>query len=157
MGEGLTINQIAFEIRAVLPIIGAMADAPKTAARPLSPHLQVYRPQLTSMTSILHRVTGAALAVGTLMVVWMLLAAATGMGAWITFQNFAASPLGLLMLFGWTVALYYHLCNGIRHLLWDMGYLFAIKDAYRAGYIVLALTFVLTVLTWWIACPWSGG
>jgi succinate dehydrogenase / fumarate reductase cytochrome b subunit len=116
--------------------------------RPLSPHLQVYRPQLTSVMSILHRATGAALAVGMAMVLWMLLAAISGEEAWNTFTNFCASPLGQFMLVGWSVSLFYHLCNGIRHLIWDTGYLFKIENAYRAGYVVLLVTLILSVLFW---------
>lgn len=117
--------------------------------RPLSPHLQIYKPQLTSVMSILHRITGSALAVGTLLVVWGLAAGAAGEHAWETFRGFCHSPLGLLMLFGWSVALYYHLCNGIRHLVWDSVRLLDIPGAYRAGYAVLAATALLTLLTWW--------
>lgn len=133
-----------------------MSDVRKAAERPLSPHLQVYRPQLTSITSILHRMTGFALAVGTVMVVWMLLAAATGPQAWAVFQDFAGSLAGQLLLFGWTIAFYYHLANGVRHLLWDMGYLFELGNAYRAGYAVLVFTALMTIITWWLACPWGG-
>lgn len=119
--------------------------------RPLSPHLQVYRPQLTSVMSILHRMTGAALSVGVLMLLWWLLAAMAGENAYNTAKKFAASPLGLFMLFGWTVAMYYHLFNGIRHLFWDMGYLFKLKNAYRAGFLVLFLTAIMTAATWYCA------
>ncbi len=121
------------------------------ADRPLSPHLQVYKPQLTSVMSILHRITGVALGLGTLMVVWWLVAAAMGEGAYNIAKNFTATPLGLFMIFGWSVALYYHLFNGIRHLFWDMGYLFKIKNAYRAGYVVLLLTAAATASTWYCA------
>jgi succinate dehydrogenase / fumarate reductase cytochrome b subunit len=121
------------------------------ANRPLSPHLQVYKPQLTSMMSILHRITGASLCVGTLMLAWWLVAAMLGEGAYNTAMNFAKSPLGLFMLFGWSFCLYYHLFNGIRHLIWDTGYLFKIRNAYLAGYMVLALTFVCTAATWYCA------
>lgn len=116
--------------------------------RPLSPHLQVYKPQMTSSLSILHRACGYALAVGTLMVVWWLVAAATGPGAYYVAMYFAETPLGTLMLFGWTFALFYHLCNGIRHLFWDMGFLFKIKNAYGAGYLVLFSATVLTLVVW---------
>lgn len=119
------------------------------AQRPLSPHLQVYRPQLTSVMSITHRFFGAALAVGVLMIIWMLVAAAAGPGPWGVFTGFCASVLGRLMLFGWSVALFYHLGNGIRHLFWDMGYLFKIQNAYRAGYAVLAFTVLMTGWLWW--------
>ena len=116
--------------------------------RPLSPHLQIYRWQLTMTMSILHRVTGAALAVGSILVIWGLLAAATGEAQWTQFADFCHSILGRLMLFGWSVALYYHLCNGIRHLIWDTVHMLSIKNAYRAGYCVLAATVLLTIVTW---------
>jgi succinate dehydrogenase / fumarate reductase cytochrome b subunit len=119
--------------------------------RPLSPHLQVYKPQLTSITSILHRVTGAALAVGTLMLAWWLIAAAMGEDAYNVVRAFTASPLGTFMLFGWSAALYYHLFNGIRHLIWDSVHLFKLKDAYAAGYLVLLLTVIFTGATWYCA------
>ena len=80
--------------------------------RPLSPHLQVYRWQLTSVLSILHRVTGVALTVGTILLVWWLVAAANGPDSFEAAQGFLGSPIGLLLLFGWSVALFYHLCNG---------------------------------------------
>src|SRR5262245_20034919 len=108
--------------------------------RPLSPHLQVYKWQLTMVTSILHRITGAALCFGTLMVAWWLVAAMLGEEAYYTAMAFAKHPIGIFMMFGWSVALYYHLFNGIRHLLWDTVHLFKIQNAYRAGYIVLLLT-----------------
>lgn len=116
--------------------------------RPLSPHLQIYRPQMTSVLSILHRATGVALAIGTMMIVWWLMAAATGEAAYNTFMAFADSTLGRLMLFGWTVALTYHLFNGIRHLIWDTGRMFEIKNAFAAGRIVLLLTVLATAAIW---------
>lgn len=125
---------------------------PEKIDRPLSPHLQIYRPQLTSVMSIFHRFTGFGLAVGTLMVIWLLLAASFGRDEFATFSTFAGSGLGKFLIFGWSVALYYHMCNGVRHLLWDTGRLFKIETAYKAGYVVLAATAALTVLTWWFAC-----
>ncbi len=124
--------------------------------RPLSPHLQVYKPQLTSGMSIFHRVTGAALAVGTLLVVYLLVAAGTGQNAYNTAMALITCPLGIAAMFGWTWALFYHMCNGIRHLFWDMGYLFKLENAYKAGYLVLAASFVLTALTWYSAYNMNG-
>jgi len=103
--------------------------------RPLSPHLQVYKPQLTSVTSILHRASGWGLSVGLVMFTWWLAAAAIGPEAYQAFRDFCSSPLGLILLFGWTVAFYYHLANGIRHLIWDTGLLFELKNAYAACHI----------------------
>ena len=116
--------------------------------RPLSPHLQVYRPQITSTLSILHRITGIALAVGTLLLTWWLVAAAAGPEAFATAQGFIGSILGRLLLFGWSVALFYHLCNGIRHLVWDAGYGFEIETTTRSGWTVVAATAVLTLVAW---------
>jgi succinate dehydrogenase / fumarate reductase cytochrome b subunit len=124
-----------------------------SSKRPLSPHLQIYRPQMTSVLSIFHRMAGIALAAGSLLVMWGLLAAASGPKAYEVFQEFTRSPLGLFMLFGWSAAFFYHLCNGIRHLIWDTGRLFVLKDAFLAGKIVLAASVVLTVAAW--ICAWS--
>lgn len=119
--------------------------------RPLSPHLQVYRPQITSAMSIFHRITGVALSVGTLALVWWIAAAAIGDAAFATAQAVLGSILGRLALFGWTLALFYHLCNGVRHLFWDMGRGFAIETATRSGYAVLAAAVFLTAATWIVA------
>jgi succinate dehydrogenase / fumarate reductase cytochrome b subunit len=128
-----------------------------TANRPLSPHLQVYKPQLTSVMSISHRATGVALAVGTLLLVWWIVAAAIGPDAFAQAQGFIGSWLGLLLLFGWSVSLFYHLGNGIRHLFWDAGYGFDIGNAYRSGWIVVAATVVLTALAWIVGLVVFGG
>ena len=119
-----------------------------TQNRPLSPHLQVYRPQLTSMLSITHRLTGVALAAGTFLLVWWLVAAATGPEAYATAQVAISSVIGRLLLFGWTLALFYHLCNGIRHLFWDAGYGYELKSAYASGWAVMAGSVALTLLAW---------
>jgi len=116
--------------------------------RPLSPHLQVYKWQLTSVLSILHRATGLALAFGTIFLVWWLLAAATGPDAFNTAQAFWYSWFGRLLLFGWTWSLFYHLSNGIRHLFWDAGYGFELKTTYASGWTVVTASFVLTVIAW---------
>jgi succinate dehydrogenase / fumarate reductase cytochrome b subunit len=118
------------------------------ARRPLSPHLQVYRPQLTSALSIFHRITGCALAVGTLLLVWWLVAAAAGPEAYAAASGFIGSWLGLLLLLGWSAALFYHLANGIRHLVWDAGYGFELPTVYASGWAVVVATGVLTLLAW---------
>ena len=130
-----------------------MSESAKKKQRPLSPHLQVYRLPVTAVMSILHRVTGVALTVGLVGVVWMLVAAATSEDAYNLFLGYAGSIIGKLFLFGWSVALFYHACNGIRYLFWDVGYLFELKNAFRAGYVVLFMTAVLTALLWWSVCP----
>ena len=124
--------------------------------RPLSPHLQIYRPQITSVLSILHRATGIALSVGTLMLTWWLVAAASGPAAFASAQGFIASWFGLLLLFGWTFALFFHLCNGIRHLFWDAGQGLEIKQVYASGWAVVAASGGLTVLAWIIGLAGRG-
>jgi succinate dehydrogenase / fumarate reductase, cytochrome b subunit len=119
-----------------------------TSSRPLSPHLQIYKPQLTSVLSISHRVTGVALSVGTLLLVAWIAATAKGPDAFAVVSGFMRNPIGLLLLFGWSVSLFYHLANGIRHLFWDAGYGFEIGNAYRSGWVVVGATVVLTVLAW---------
>ena len=119
-----------------------------TKERPLSPHLQVYRPQLTSVMSILHRATGVALAAGLLLLVCWLLAIASGSAAYDAVQAFNAHWVGRILLFGWSFALFYHLCNGIRHLAWDVGRGYELEDAYRSGWLVAAASLILTVLAW---------
>ena len=119
-----------------------------SANRPLSPHLQVYRFQWTMALSISHRITGVGLALGTLLLVYWLAAAAAGPEAFATAQAVIGSFLGRLLLFGWTFALFYHLCNGIRHLVWDAGYGFELDTSYRSGLVVIAASVVLTLLSW---------
>ncbi|MEQ9332118.1 succinate dehydrogenase, cytochrome b556 subunit [Thalassobaculum sp.] len=119
--------------------------------RPLSPHLQVYKPQLTSVLSISHRITGVALAVGTLLLAWWLIAAAAGPDAFAVVQGFLGSWLGYLILFGFSYALMYHLCNGIRHLFWDAGYGFELGTVYKSGWATVIASAALTVIAWAIA------
>ena len=118
--------------------------------RPLSPFMfpTWYRFQITSALSILHRLTGIALSVGSILLAWWLIAVAAGGQIFTATHAFLESPIGVLLLFLWSVAFFYHLCNGIRHLVWDVGYGFDIRTARRAGYAVLAATVVLTVLAW---------
>ena len=116
--------------------------------RPLSPHLQVYKPQLTTFMSITHRATGIALAVGTLMLVCWLIAAATGESAFNEVQAFLGSIIGRLLLLGWSFALFYHMCNGLRYLFWDTGKGFEIETAYMTGRIVIAASILLTIGAW---------
>ena len=117
-----------------------------TGGRPLSPHLQVYKPQLTTVLSILHRFTGVALAAGTLLLVWWLAAAASGAGPFDTVQSVIGSWVGRLLLFCWSFALFYHLCNGIRHLAWDAGWGFELPAVYASGWTVVVASVVLTPL-----------
>ncbi len=116
--------------------------------RPLSPHLQIYRPQLTSMLSILHRISGVGLSVGTLLLVTWLVAIAAGAEAYRTAELLIGSFVGRLLLFGWTLALFYHLFNGIRHLFWDMGTGLELPEVYRSGLAVVIATLGFTLLSW---------
>ncbi len=118
------------------------------ASRPLSPHLQIYRWQITSVLSILHRFTGLALSVGTLLLVWWLVALASGPDAFATAQACVGSWLGRLLLLGWSFSLFFHLANGIRHLFWDAGFGFEIKTTTASGWAVVVTSVALTVIAW---------
>jgi succinate dehydrogenase / fumarate reductase cytochrome b subunit len=125
-----------------------MSVANRPVHRPLSPHLQVYKWQLTSVLSILHRATGIALSVGALYLATWVIYAAANPTAYALFQSFNTSIVGRIVLGGWLFSAFYHLCNGIRHLFWDAGYGFELKDAYRSGWIVVAVSLVATVVSW---------
>lgn len=125
--------------------------SPGARPRPLSPHVQVWRWHLTMATSILHRATGVALYVGTLIGAGWALALASGPDAYAAYMGLLASPLGRLVLFGLTVALFYHLANGIRHLVWDAGKGFAVKTANFSGVLVIAFALVASVVIWALA------
>jgi succinate dehydrogenase / fumarate reductase cytochrome b subunit len=116
--------------------------------RPLSPHLQIYRVQMTTALSILHRIAGIGLGLGALLLVYWVIAAAAGPERFGQAQALMGSWFGYLILFGFSVALFYHLANGIRHLFWDAGYGFELKSAYASGIAVLVATVVLTVIAW---------
>ena len=118
--------------------------------RPLSPFMFPvwYRFQITSALSILHRLTGIGLAVGSILLAWWLISVAAGGELFEATHRFLVSPIGMVLLFLWSIAFFYHLCNGIRHLAWDAGYGFEIRSATRSGYAVLAITALLTVLAW---------
>ena len=116
--------------------------------RPLSPHLQVYRWQLTSVMSILHRASGVALTAGAILLVWWLGAASDGPEAYAGVQGFLGSWVGRVLLFGWSLALFYHLCNGLRHLVWDTGRGLELRSVYASGWAVVAGTVTLTLIAW---------
>jgi len=118
--------------------------------RPLSPFMfpTWYRFQVTSALSILHRLTGIGLTVGSIVLAWWLFAVAAGGELFDATHAFLASPIGVLLLFLWSVAFFFHLCNGIRHFAWDLGRGFEIPTARRSAYGVLAATIVLTALAW---------
>ncbi len=119
-----------------------------TSNRPLSPHLQVYKPQLTSILSILHRATGAVITFAALMIVGWLVCIAFGATSFNWAFQFFNSLFGQILLFVWTLCTSYHLCNGIRHLAWDMGWGFELEQAYLSGKLVIIGAPVLTLLVW---------
>ncbi len=121
------------------------------SVRPISPHLQIYRWSLTMALSILHRITGAALVVGLVLLTWWLTALARGPEAFAVVRGAIDNPLGALVLFGFTLALFYHMLNGIRHLVWDTGRGLEKESATRSGVLVLVGTVGLTLLVWAIA------
>ena len=127
-----------------------MAEAKATPLknRPLSPHLQIYKPMLTMMMSIVHRITGGALYVGTLLLVWWLIAAAAGPNAYANVQWFMETLIGRLILFGYTWALIHHALGGIRHLVWDLGYGFGPAEREWLTAANLAGSIVLTIVLW---------
>jgi len=116
--------------------------------RPLSPHLQIYRWQWTMLLSIVHRMTGVALSVGTLLLVWWLVAVAMGPQTYATVQAFMSHWFGRLILLGFTWALFYHLSNGIRHLFWDAGRGYELSTGYGSAWLVVIASIVLTGLAW---------
>lgn len=122
--------------------------------RPLSPHLQVYRWQISMVMSILHRFTGVALSVGALFMVAWLWAAAYDSGYFVMWRGFFGSIIGQIMLIGWSACFYYHLANGLRHLWWDMGRGFALESVNKSGMTAFAFTGVATLITWIII--WSA-
>ena len=125
-------------------------QSPK-AARPLSPHLQVYKPQLTSVLSITHRATGIALVAGTILLLYWLLALAGGPESYAAAQALLGSMPARVILFAFTLAFCYHLCNGIRHLFWDIGKGFEMEAVYASGKAVVVVSIIMTVLAWIIA------
>ena len=121
---------------------------PKNAGRPLSPHLQIYRPMLTMMMSIIHRATGVALYFGTVLLVWWLTAAATSDSYFDMVQGFFGHWFGRLVLFGFTWALLHHALGGLRHLLWDTGRGFDLPVVELMARANLGLSIVLTFVLW---------
>jgi succinate dehydrogenase / fumarate reductase cytochrome b subunit len=115
--------------------------------RPLSPHLTIYKPQITSILSITHRITGFALFVSLLAFSWWVIANVFGCSKCI--NPLISSTWGSLVLIGINAVIYYHLLNGIRHLLWDTGRAYSIPAVYRTGYLVIAGTIILTAVTWY--------
>ncbi len=133
-----------------------MTNVSSDRPRPLSPNIQIYRPQLTSVLSIANRITGVVLvayAVG--LVIWLVTAAA-GPEAYATVRAFISSWVGQILLFGCTFSFFLHLCGGIRHLAWDAGYGFSLRAIYASGWAVVGVTIALTLLTWIISFFLAG-
>ena len=124
--------------------------------RPLSPHLQIYRPQITSTLSILHRLTGVGLVLGAVLFAYWIAAAAYGPEAFARANALFASGFGRLVLFGLTFAFFYHFANGIRHLAWDIGYGFEMKTLNLSGIVVVVASIALTLVTWIAAYVAAG-
>jgi succinate dehydrogenase cytochrome b subunit len=122
-----------------------------TVNGPLSPHLQVYKPQLTSILSITHRATGVFLSLGALLLSYWLLAIAAGPEIYAKVIVHFAAWYGQLVLLAFVFSLYYHLCNGIRHLFWDIGAGFELETTYKSGYAVIVVSLILTVVSCYLA------
>ena len=118
--------------------------------RPLSPHLQIYKPQITSVLSILHRGTGIVLSIGSIILVFWIVTLTLGEKTYLMYSNLINNWFGKLIIFGLTFALFYHLSNGIRHLFWDAGYGYDLKHAYISGVSVIISSLSLTSITWLI-------
>ncbi|MDE2006541.1 MAG: succinate dehydrogenase, cytochrome b556 subunit [Rhodospirillales bacterium] len=126
----------------------ARSSEGKLVRRPLSPHLQVYRWPVSMALSIGHRVTGVGLALGTLLLVWWLAAAASGGDSFGVVQSFLGSPLGVLLLLGWSAALIFHLFTGVRHLAWDMGRGFDDRAYRLTGKAAIVAVVIASLLVW---------
>jgi len=119
--------------------------------RPMSPHLQIYKLPFTAKLSILHRGTGAVLFAGLILMALVLLSIAGGVESWASMQTFLSSFIGKFILFGFTFCIFYHMCNGIRHLFWDIGKGLELDDAKKSGLAVIGVSVFLTIFTWIIA------
>ena len=135
-----------------ITMAGPLAKRP----RPLSPNVQIYRPQLTSVLSVLNRITGIALSLGAVALVIWLLAAAAGPEAFSVVQGAIATWAGQIMLFGFTFAFFLHLCGGIRHLVWDTVHGFELRSIYISGWVVVIASVVLTLTAWVISLLIAG-
>lgn len=123
-----------------------MADVNR-GNRPLSPHMTIYRPQVTSVFSILHRITGVAMTLGAALIVWWFLAAATSATYFELVDGLLTSWIGALVMIGSVWALWFHFCNGIRHLIWDLGKGMEIDDVAQTAWLTLAVSVILTIIT----------
>jgi succinate dehydrogenase / fumarate reductase cytochrome b subunit len=137
--------------------LDARASAAARRPRPLSPHLQIYKPMLTMMMSIVHRITGAALYVGTLLLAWWLIAAASGPNAYADLEWFIGTWIGRLILLGYTWALLHHMLGGIRHLIWDTLHGFEPAEREMLALATLVGSIALTVILWVVGYLVMGG
>ena len=119
-----------------------------TSQGPISPHLQIYKPQITSVLSIMHRGTGIFLSLGALLLCGWLISVAMGPGTYSTFSKYIQHPVGQVVLILFVFSFYYHLCNGIRHLFWDIGAGLDLRTTYITGYAVIIFSFIFTAGTW---------
>jgi succinate dehydrogenase / fumarate reductase cytochrome b subunit len=126
-------------------------------ARPLSPHISIYSWKFTMLLSILHRATGIALAAGALLLVYWLAAAASGPESFAAAQGLIGSWFGMLVLLGFSYALFFHLCNGIRHLFWDAGYGFQLETAWASALATVSVSIGLTAVAWIAGISFMGG
>ena len=137
--------------------------AARLRPRPRSPDVQIYRPQLTSVLSFTHRLTGIWLGLGSILLVVWLVAAAVGGDSYAAVEGFLRSWIGIVLLLGWTFALFFHLCNGIRHLAWDLDFWLGpgrsgleLRDIYLSGWTVVVVSVILTLITWVIGLKVMG-
>jgi len=133
-----------------------MASSTPQRMRPLSPHIQIYRPQLTSVLSIANRITGVVLSFYAVALVAWLMSAAAGPQVYSTVHGFIRSWFGQILLFGGTYSFFLHLCGGIRHLLWDAVHGFELRTIYASGWTVLAMSAALTLITWAASMSLAG-
>lgn len=120
----------------------------KTSNRPLSPHVQVYKMPLSAKLSILHRITGLGLSFGAVILVFWLFSLAYMSGTAVNLHAFFSSTLGQVLLIAWTFAFFYHFCNGIRHLFWDIGKGYELDTVNKSGIAAIVMAIVLTVVVW---------
>jgi succinate dehydrogenase / fumarate reductase cytochrome b subunit len=135
--------------RGIDPIMAFNGVPMKSQQRPLSPHLQIYKPQMTSVLSIGGRIMGAGLFVGSFMLVWWIAALAIGPHAYEIFMTFIHSWMGIILCTGWAFAFYYYVANGIRHLFWDLGYGYDLKTVYKTGWTVVIFSLIATAATFY--------
>lgn len=133
-----------------------MASSTEKRKPPLSPHLQVYKPQITSILSVLHRGTGIILYFGTLLLVCWLACLAAGPIPYHEMLEWLKSPLGAIILMGLSFSFYYHLANGIRHLAWDLGYGYDLQTVTKTGWLVVATAIIFSGFTWVLGYIWGG-